>query len=258
MKASLHPLTQRQIDSIVMRPKGTYIFAGAAGAGQREAAITLAQRLHCNSNAGCRECHQIQEGNHPDVIVITPEDAKSIGIDRAKELIGRLSLKQYGQKGHRVVIIDPANLLTIEAQNSLLKTLEELPINTQLILITESAAQLLPTIQSRAMVVHFITSHDQPLADNELIQMINDLPGTSEFNRLTLAGSINEASFDVASFLSLFSADLQKQLRIAVGSGDDTAIRQVLGKQQALEQFARWRGSNVGLKSALSGLLIAL
>ncbi len=89
--------------------------------------------------------------SHPDLLYI--KTGEKLGIAEARKIKDHFSLKPYSAKG-RIVIIEDAGILTTEAQNALLKTLEELPQEAMLILGASSDANLLPTILSRCQIIH--------------------------------------------------------------------------------------------------------
>lgn len=88
--------------------------------------------------------------NSPDFILISPQN--SIGIGELREIIPVINLKPY-QSPKKIVVVSDAQKMTIEAQNSFLKTLEEPPPNTIILLLAESEDQLLPTITSRCKII---------------------------------------------------------------------------------------------------------
>ena len=134
---------------------------GPAGIGKNEFAIDFAHWLLCeqpNKDKACGECKScklIHADSNPDLLTLYLEDgAKAIKVDQVRSLIKKLSLTSHGT-GYRVVIISPADTLNINASNSLLKTLEEPPENTLLILISDIPSKLMATIRSRTQMVRF-------------------------------------------------------------------------------------------------------
>ena len=131
------------------------LLTGPQGVGKRALADHLARRLLCREplNGGpcgaCRGCQLMASGGHPDHRLVTPEEGKkTIGVDAVRELGRVLRLtSQYG--GERVGVIALAEQLTTNAANSLLKTLEEPPAATTLILVSERPGRLLATVRSR-------------------------------------------------------------------------------------------------------------
>lgn len=143
------------------RTRHAYIFNGPPNTGKAALALAFAQALNCHESeppcGNCRSCTRFARGIHPDLLNIgLAADAKSdtgrlrknISISQIQELQAELALQPY-EADVRVVIIDGAELMSIEAANALLKTLEEPPDHAVLILLTTDAGLLLPTVQSR-------------------------------------------------------------------------------------------------------------
>jgi DNA polymerase-3 subunit delta' len=137
-----------------------YLFCGPDGVGKRATALSLAMALHCAENKGdfcgrCGECARIQGRNHPDVRVIEClAEKKEISIQQVREMEKELRFRSFSG-GRKVAIVDPATLLNPASQNALLKTLEEPPPDSLLILIAASAGALLPTLRSRCLRLGF-------------------------------------------------------------------------------------------------------
>lgn len=134
---------------------------GAPGMGKEAFALHLAAALLCRAPAAeapcgaCPECALVAAGTHPDRLVVTPpEDRRSIGIDAIRALAEHLSLTA-GRGGAKPVVLVPAERMTPEAANSLLKTLEEPPPGTVLLLVSHAPGLLLPTLRSRCQAVAF-------------------------------------------------------------------------------------------------------
>jgi DNA polymerase-3 subunit delta' len=136
------------------------IFAGPEGVGKRMAAVALAQLLNCPSRTGddscgvCASCTRIARHVHADVLVIEPGDNGSIRIDQIREAIERTAYRPFEGR-RRIVIIDRADAVNIEAQNALLKTLEEPPETSTFVLVTSRPDVLLPTVRSRCQRLRF-------------------------------------------------------------------------------------------------------
>ncbi|MER3455680.1 MAG: DNA polymerase III subunit delta' [candidate division GAL15 bacterium] len=137
-----------------------YLFAGPAGTGRSETAAAFAQALQCeryheDSCAVCEPCRKVSGGVHPDVRWVRPLEGKTaIGIDQVREVRREAA---YGPHEGRwkVFVFCPADSMLAEAQNSLLKVLEEPPERVVFVLIVESAHALLPTVVSRCQMVRF-------------------------------------------------------------------------------------------------------
>lgn len=132
------------------------LIAGEPGLGKRDLARDMARRLLCQAPADdgqacgrCRSCVWFAAGTHPDFNQVRPEeDSDTIKVVQIRDLIARVQLT--GQASSiRVAIIEPANAMTNQAQNALLKTLEEPPSGVHLILVADEPERLLPTVRSR-------------------------------------------------------------------------------------------------------------
>ena len=163
------------------------IFAGPAGVGKCTLALLTARALNCltphngnacgqcavcrrimayvesrhkecvkGADAACGVCPVCQGRNrrHPDIRLIEPEKKTAISIDQIRDIIAETAFQPLEAR-YRVVILDPADQMRAEAQNSLLKTLEEPPSRTVMILIAANPYMLLETIRSRARVLPF-------------------------------------------------------------------------------------------------------
>ena len=139
------------------------LFEGPRGVGKRAAAMWLAQRVNCEAEDGprpcgeCWSCRQIPQGRHPDVVEVglDPEKtARIISVKQARELSSSLVLRPFHAR-RRFVIIDPAEAMTLEAANALLKTFEEPPEDTGFVLVTSQPSRLLATVRSRSQRVRF-------------------------------------------------------------------------------------------------------
>ena len=135
-----------------------YLFAGIGGIGKRLTALALSKVLLCSSPdpehcGSCADCIQVDHHNHPDFLTLEPKN-NSIPIDSIRYLRQQLSWKSYRGK-YKICIIDDAEKMTTQAQNALLKTLEEPPPHSLIILITPQPYRLLPTIASRCQRLNF-------------------------------------------------------------------------------------------------------
>jgi len=141
----IHPYTEKQLKLFAERPSHTLLLAGPTGSGKLTLAIQLASNVLGLQAAAFAD--------YPYKLVVSSEDGK-IGIDTIRELDGFLSLKVPRQADYnRAVIIENAQGLGLEAQNALLKTLEEPPAGVLIILTVDSEQSLLPTIRSRAQSI---------------------------------------------------------------------------------------------------------
>lgn len=135
-----------------------YILNGEKGAGKKMLAGLFAMTLQCEKKAPepCWECHsckQAESGNHPDIIMVRHEKPNTISVDDIRVQVNQdIRIKPY-QGPYKIYIIPDADLLSVQAQNALLKTIEEPPEYAVIFLLTENAESLLPTIMSRCVML---------------------------------------------------------------------------------------------------------
>ncbi len=135
-----------------------YILDGEEGAGKKLLARAFAQTLQCERGGvePCGECHsckQAQSGNQPDIIEVTHEKPASIGVEDIRgQLCGDIQIKPYSSP-YKIYIVDEAEKMTVQAQNALLKTIEEPPAYGVIMLLTTNADAFLPTILSRCVTL---------------------------------------------------------------------------------------------------------
>ncbi len=150
----------------------SYLFEGVPGSGRKKTALTLIQALFCSTQPDdacgiCGSCRKVEGGNHPDIHLIAPlPDKRDISIEQLREMQHVLSLRPY-EAPRKACIIDPAERMSVSAANSLLKTLEEPPGNALIILLTENAGMLLPTVRSRCQLIPFA-----PLSPEHILTLL--------------------------------------------------------------------------------------
>lgn len=137
-----------------------YVISGEEGLGKMTVAKAFAQTLECQAEPDkrpcgvCHSCTQFLSGNHPDVIFPRHEKPTVIGVDDVREqIIGDIQIKPYSSP-YKIYIVDEAEKLSVQAQNALLKTIEEPPSYGIILLLTTNAASMLETILSRSIVLN--------------------------------------------------------------------------------------------------------
>jgi DNA polymerase-3 subunit delta' len=161
------------------------ILAGPEGVGKRRAALALAEILNClapleggefavDACGACAACRRIARLIHPDVSLVVPGETGSIKIDPVREEIRKTAFKPFEGR-RRVIVFDDADALTEDAQDALLKTLEEPPAGTVLVLVTSQPDRLLPTVRSRCPVIRF-----GPLPPADVARWLMEVEGVDE------------------------------------------------------------------------------
>jgi len=183
-----------------------YMFYGPNSVGKKLTAIALAKALNCLSASpgdycdDCPACDKIARGIHPDFFLVGPVKAsasareEAIKVEAIRELQKKMGFLPYEGKT-KVVIIDAAETMNPQAANSFLKTLEEPPSSTVIILVTHNPFRLLPTIISRCQGVRF-----NPLPVSAIRQIIDQKvaegevdPGEAEMRVARAKGQVTRA-----------------------------------------------------------------
>ncbi len=192
-----------------------YILNGEKGTGKKLVASVVAKALQCESGEAdacdtCHSCVQAESGNQPDIIWVGHEKPGVISVDEVREQINRdIIVKPYSSR-YKIYIIPDAHLLNPQAQNALLKTIEEPPEYAILFLLTDNIEKMLPTIVSRCVGLNM-----KPLREVDMIRYMTSQLGVSE---------------DTAYFCERFAfGNLGKAVRLAKSENyqeiKDTTIR---------------------------------
>jgi len=208
----------------------TLLFAGPSGVGKWAVARAAAQTINCLERAKpagdlatdacgkCRACDRIARGVHIDVFMLEPDDRSSIKIDVVREVLSKTSYRPFEGR-LRVVLVREADALEAQAQNSLLKSLEEPPPGTMFILTTSVPGLLLPTVRSRCMRLRFgrLTASEVATA----LTRDHDYSATAAREAAPLAdGSLGQALALIDNDLTVFRDLAIGLLRHGAGHGD--------------------------------------
>lgn len=147
-----------------------YIMTGEAGMGRKSLAHAFAMSLLCEKGGSepcmkCHACKQVLTNNHPDFIHVTHEKPGSIGVDDIREQIQDTILIRPYSSLYKIYIIDEAEKMTVQAQNALLKTIEEPPSYAVILLLTTNQDVFLPTILSRCVQLKLKPLRDSVVRD---------------------------------------------------------------------------------------------
>ena len=171
-----HPAAQRLVERAIEsgKPAHALLFVGPEGVGKTTLALDLAAGLLCLAPdptdrpcRACAACRKVQHGNHPDLHLLAPEGAgQQIRIGQVQQLSADLALLPMEGR-FRISVIEKAHRLNEDAQNALLKTLEEPPAAVVIILAADDSTKLLPTVISRCMRVRM-----GPVSADELSRVL--------------------------------------------------------------------------------------
>lgn len=146
-----------------------FLFTGPSGVGKGTVALLLAKTLLCPhakplACGKCPSCHRVDSSTHADLNILTvPEDKSEIPAKEVRDLCARLAESPLEGK-RKVAVVDPADRMNQEGQNVFLKTLEEPPLDTVIILVAENVDVILPTVRSRCRRVTFAPIADEAVA----------------------------------------------------------------------------------------------
>ena len=149
----------------------SYLFLGTEGIGKKMIAKEFAKMILCTSEdkycGVCKSCIEFDTDNNPDFSIIEP-DGNSIKIDQIREFQKKVSEKPIISQ-RKVYIINDSDKMTVEAQNCLLKTLEEPPEFVTIILVGTNENAFLSTIKSRCMILHF-----EEISEEEILKYLEE------------------------------------------------------------------------------------
>ena len=155
-----------------------YILNGEKGSGKRLLANLFAMSLQCQNRdedgdacGKCQSCKQAASNNQPDIIRVTHEKPNTISIDDIREQINNdIVIKPYSSK-YKIYIVPDADMMSVQAQNALLKTIEEPPVYAVVMLLADNPDALLPTISSRCVQLNLKPVGDQLVKDYLMNEM---------------------------------------------------------------------------------------
>ncbi|MFA5630274.1 MAG: DNA polymerase III subunit delta' [Porticoccaceae bacterium] len=221
------------------------MFAGPAEIGKHSFAMAFAQTLLCATPAdwracgNCKTCKLFEAATHPDFIRIAPaEEGKVIPVDRIREL-GEFASRTASMGGRRVILIEPAEAMNINAANAFLKTLEEPGADVCIILVVHQPGRILPTIRSRCRIFPFSLPPAEPVrqwlqaraGDGVDIAQVMELSGGRPLRALRLLDS------DLKDQLQVFRDTLSQVEAGILPVLDGAKAIQSLAKGDAIEWF---------------------
>ena len=170
------------------RVAGAYLFVGPASVGKETVALHFAKSINCLESgvaacSKCLSCRKTEDGNHPDMQIIRPSGAW-MKIDQVRDLQKQIIYRPLEGK-RKIYILTEAERMNLEAASCLLKTLEEPPAASVLILLTTNLEALLPTIRSRCQIIRF-----HPMPVHELVTYLTEqfnLEASQAFSVATLS-----------------------------------------------------------------------
>ncbi len=213
----------------------SYMFIGNEGIGKSLFASEFAKMILCNASTpnekscdNCNSCIGFNTNNHPDFMIVDLEDSKSIKIDQIRYLQEKIAEKPI-VSNRKVYIINNSDTMTKEAQNCLLKTLEEPPSYAVIILISSNESNLLNTIKSRCTKISFTKLNNDEILDY--------------FKRNNIEFNFNQ------NILQACNGSIGKAIRIKDESNNYNIIDDVLNNIRTKDISYIWNNSEILYKS---------
>ena len=232
-----------------------YILHGERGMGKLNIAREAAKAIQCENNAPeksdktgeacgqCKSCHQAESDNQPDIKYVTPAK-KTLGVDDIREQINDDALiKPYGSP-YKIYIIPKSDTMTVQAQNALLKTIEEPPSYAIFILLAANTDAFLPTILSRCVMLNA-----RAVAEGEIVDELKNKYGVGDYDAKVAAsfagGNIGKAEKLISSDSFKESKDSVTDLVRDVANGGMEAIA------KAIKDLNDYKDDKEGLRDYL-------
>ena len=234
--ASLIALLKKAV--LGKRVPQSLLFAGPDGVGKRTVAVALAQAINCSKPTAdgdacgtCGACVRIAKGQYPDVVVVDKGGEASIKIQALRtRVLDAVGYRPF-EGARRVFIIDQAEAMTDQAQDALLKTLEEPPSAAILILVSAFPDMLLATIRSRCRRLRFA-----PLSERDVERV---LIGTTKMDPAAARSRSAASGGSVSRALTVEEDEFEEDRRAALGLIAAAARGGVGGRLQAATSFAK-------------------
>ncbi|MEW5992304.1 MAG: AAA family ATPase [Chloroflexota bacterium] len=220
------------------------ILAGPAGVGKSTLALDIAAALLCSADVGsrpcraCRACRMVEHSNHPDLHRLAPSGAGAAisiggrGERGVRDLVSELALLPV-EGGARVAIIEAAQRMSEDAQSALLKTLEEPPAGTTLIVCADDEERLLPTIRSRCVRVRLGPLGIRDVEAVLATRGVADAPTAARLARITDGRPGHAIAYALAPAAATIRGEIGRTLLDLLGAGITarlTGIRELAGR----------------------------
>ncbi|MCL1987208.1 MAG: hypothetical protein FWG64_04460 [Firmicutes bacterium] len=222
--------TINRLRTAVANPSHAYIFVGEKGMGKLALAKSFAQALQCETNSACGSClscRTIKSGNNPDILYVAATKTKTIGVDDIRnQIILPMSEKPFRNR-YKIFVVDQPP--TPQAQNALLKTIEEPADFGIFLFLAETTRAFLPTVLSRCVTLKL-----QPLTDAEIIQTLPKVKANAAV--LTIAGGNPSRAKDL-----LESPDFDNMFNLAKLTADKSDKMGVVELFDLYSKFDKWK-----------------
>jgi DNA polymerase-3 subunit delta' len=229
--------------------------------GKARLAESLAALLLCKASkegadfacGQCKTCQLFNAGTHPDFLQVGLEEkSKQIKVDQIRQLVDFVS-KTSQMQGRKVIIIEPAESMNINAANALLKSLEEPTAETYILLVSHAPKRLLPTIRSRCQTVAL---YKPSLAESDqwLATFLQDINLRKQLLQLAAGNPLLAFAYHERELLALYKQLIDQRISYKTGNGDAVKFAALLDKSDVLDvlllqQHILWQLIQAGLKT---------
>jgi len=239
-----HAAIVRQVESAWTRDRLPHalLLHGHAGLGKRRLAEWIARGLLCEQSRDhleacgrCTGCRLAAASSHPDLSITTPEEGKQqLSVDQVRAVSEWLAMTSH-QQGWKIAIIDPAQLMTVAAANSLLKTLEEPPARSLLILVASSLQGLPATLRSRCQRLGI----PRPATASALQWIGQATPHPVSAQLLEFTGGAPLKALDIHEAFATLDEEMRSSLAdLLAGRADVTRVAQFWAKEAFTDRLA--------------------
>ena len=215
------------------RVSHAWLFCGPSASDMQALALAFAMTLQCTERPedsadacmACRSCRQAMDGNHPDILFWNHEKAATFSVDEVRTLVQDVSIRPFGG-GRKIYIVPDAHLMRPEAQNALLKTLEEPPEYVVILLLSQSADAMLETVRSRCQMVELAAGRAgyEPAIRRIAEDLLLQVPGLELPGIRTAVKELEPFRLQADQILELF-ASWYRDILYFKASGDPEGIR---------------------------------
>jgi hypothetical protein len=221
----------------------TYIITNKNKSSQKEQLKILLKRIF---NKDLRES--------PDIHVLNPKDQNSVGIEEIKEFQKAMRYKPFQEKKQVGVILE-SEKLTTQAQNALLKTLEERSETSIYILCVDNERNLLPTIKSRGIVIYSTSQTEKPLEEEENLSDFFKLNPLEQFN---LVEEYSKDKDSCMTFINILEENFRNRLELDIKNGNIDSSQKNLAFLKTVQECREKISANCNRRLTLEAMVVQL
>jgi len=256
----MRDIAEQRLRAAVSAPSHAYIFAGEPGSGKKAAARAFAKALQCESETAeacgvCLSCRVFESGNHPDVFFVKPAKTKSIGVDDVRsQIVLPMSEKPFRYRYKIFIVAEP---MTPQAQNALLKTIEEPAPFGIFLFLTESLELYLPTVLSRCAALKFGSETEVPQDELTVLaqKVARDIWEMDVLQIYALYAQVEKSRDSVQSFLDMLYLCCRERLNEYRDTKIFKGLEAITDAKRALQQNGNFQMTIEMMFLKMSGVL---